>query len=69
MAVAGQANQTADLVVERYWTVGTKDRLVGIAIEEGLHLRAVATALGIAGIIAISIAAFLFSNHPLQPAG
>jgi hypothetical protein len=66
LAVAGRPGQTADLIVEPHWTVGTKDRLVGIGIEEQLHLRAVATALAIAGIIAISIAAFLFTHRPLS---
>jgi hypothetical protein len=61
--------QAADLVVEPHWTIGTKDRLVGIGIEEQLHLRALTTALGVAGIIAIAFAVFLFSHRPLQPAG
>lgn len=66
---AGYSHRTADLVVEPYWTVGTKDHLVGMSIEHDLHLQAVTTALGIAGIIAISIAAFLFSHRPLRSAG
>ena len=66
---AGHSHQAADLVVEPYWTAGTKDRLVGISIQEDLHVRALATALGVAGIIAISVAAFLFSHRPLQPTG
>src|SRR4051812_35234941 len=68
LAVAGQPRHQADLVVEPYWTAGTKDRLVGIGIEEDPHLRAVATTMGVAGIIAISIAAFLLSHGPLHRA-
>jgi hypothetical protein len=52
----------ADLIIEPYWTMGTKDHLVGISLEEDLHLRAVAIALAVAGIIAISLAVLLFSR-------
>ena len=69
VTVARLPRQASDLVVEPYWTVGTKDRLVGIGIEEQLHLRALTTALGVAGIITILIAAFLFSHRTLPPAG
>ena len=63
----GQPIQAADLIVEPHWTVGTKDRLVGINIEEQLHLRALAAALCVCGIIIISIAAVLFRHRPPRP--
>jgi hypothetical protein len=66
MAVAGHPRQTADLVVEPYWTVGTKDRLVGIGIEEQLHLSVLASALGAAGTIMIAIAILLFLYRPVR---
>src|ERR1035438_3068989 len=66
---AHQPLQEANLVVEPHWTVGTKDRLVGIGIDQQLHLRALATVLGIAGIIAISFAAFLLTHRNLQLGG
>jgi hypothetical protein len=58
----------SDLVVEPHWTVGTKDHLVGIAIEKQLHLRALATASVVTGVITILIAAFLFSRRGRSPA-
>lgn len=67
VTVARLPSQAADLVVEPYWTGGTKDRLVGTALEE--DLRKIATALGVAGIVTILIAAFLFSHRTLPPAG
>jgi len=69
VTVTSLPRQAADLVVEPHWAIGTKDRLVGIGIEEQFHLRALTTALGLAGIIAISIAAFLFSHRTLPPTG
>jgi hypothetical protein len=66
---AGLPREPIDLVVERYWTGGTKDRLVGVYIQEDLHVRFLATVLGIAGIVVISVAAWLFSHRPLQPRG
>jgi hypothetical protein len=57
IVVTGSSHSTADLVVEPYWTVGAKDHLVGISIEEDLHLRAIANMLGAAGIIMILFAA------------
>lgn len=69
LAATGRPLQAVDLVVEPHWTTGTKDRLVGIGIEEQLHLQTLATALGVAGTIAISIAAFLFSLRPFHAAG
>jgi hypothetical protein len=64
----GHSRQPADLIVEPYWTMGTKDRLVGIYIAEDLHLQALANALGVAGIITISFAALLFLRRPVRPA-
>ncbi|MFZ5928014.1 MAG: hypothetical protein ACOYX1_11260 [Acidobacteriota bacterium] len=69
VTVASLPSQESYLVVEPHWTVETKDRLVGIGIEEQLHLRAVTTGLGVAGIITIMVAAFLFSRRSLLPAG
>jgi hypothetical protein len=67
VTVARLPSQAADLVVEPYWTGGTKDRLVGTALEE--DLREITTALGVAGIVTILIAAFLYSHPTLPPAG
>ena len=58
LSVGDQSHRAADLMVEPYWTLGTKDHLVGIAIQEDLHLRAVANTLGAIGILAISFAAW-----------
>jgi hypothetical protein len=63
------SHRTANLVVEPYWTAGTKDRLVGISIQQDLHVRALATMLGVVGLVMIAVAAFLFSHRPFQPAG
>jgi len=63
LAAAGRSDLAADLIVEPYWTVGTKDHLVGISIEKDLHLRAIANALGGAGIIAISFAFLPFARR------
>ena len=63
------SHPTADLVVEPYWTAGTKDRLVGISIQQDLHVRALATILGIVGLVTIMVALFLFSHRPIQPVG
>jgi hypothetical protein len=68
LEAALHSHRPVDLIVEPYWTVGTKDRLVGISIQEDLHLRALANASGIAGIIAISFAALLLSRRPVRPA-
>jgi hypothetical protein len=54
---------TAELIVEPYWAAGTKDRLVGIAMKEHLHLRALTTVLGAVGILAIAFALFLLSRE------
>jgi len=69
LTVTGRSLPVADLVVEPYWTTGTKDRLVGMAMEEKLHKRTLATGLAVAGIIAMCIAIFLFSHRPVRPTG
>jgi hypothetical protein len=58
-----------EVIIEPYWTTGTKDRIVGIAIEEQFHVRSLAIAIGAVGIIAIFIAAFLFSHQAPKPSG
>lgn len=57
---------SGDLVVEPYWTVGTKDRLVGISIQEDLHIQTVANALAVAGLILISVSASIFSRNRVR---
>lgn len=64
LEVARPSPRPEDLIVEPYWTVGTKDHLVGISIQEDLHLRALANALAVAGVIAILIATLLFARRP-----
>jgi hypothetical protein len=64
----GHSHRRADLVVEPYWTAGTKDRLVGISIQQDLHVQALATILGVVGLVTIVVAVFLFSHRPIQPA-
>lgn len=67
VTVARLPSHAADLVVEPYWAGETKDRLVGTALDD--DLREITTALGVAGIGAILIAAFLFSRRTHPPAG
>jgi hypothetical protein len=69
VTVASLPPQWPVLVVEPHWTVGTKDRLVGIAIDRQLHLQAVTTALGVAGIATILLAAYLFSHRSTGSTG
>jgi hypothetical protein len=65
----GHSGLTADLVVEPYWTAGTKDRLVGVSIQQDLHASALATVLAVVGLVIIAVAALLFLHRVIQPAG
>jgi len=52
ISVTGRPNRTGDdvhVVVEPYWTEGTKDHFVGIGIEEQFHLEALWRVLVILG--------------------
>ncbi len=69
VTVISLPRQAADLIVEPHWTVGTKDRLAEIGIQQQFHLRELATALGVAGIVMVSIGAFLFLHRTLPPTG
>ncbi len=69
LAVTGQPRQAVDLVVQPYWRGEVKDHLVGVYIDEDLHIQALVSTSGAAGILAIAFAAFLFSHRPAQPSG
>ena len=53
----------ANLIVEPYWTVGTKDHLVSVAFEEQFHLRGVASFTAVAGAAMLACALWLFARH------
>jgi hypothetical protein len=69
LVIAGQPLQAADLVIEPYWAFGTKDRLVGIGIEQQLHIRTFTTTLGVTGLFVLCLAVYLFSRRQLGAAG
>lgn len=57
VARAKRPNRVADLIIEPNGTVGTKDHLVGVALNEEWHLRMIANwslAVGVA-MIACSV--------------
>jgi hypothetical protein len=66
VTVAKLPSQPVELIVRPHWTHGTKDRLVGLAIEQQFHVCELTIALGVAGIITILIAAYLFAHRPKQ---
>jgi hypothetical protein len=45
------------VIVQAYWTAGVKDRLVGTAINEQLHLTALWKALVVFGAALLTVAA------------
>jgi hypothetical protein len=69
VTVAKLPSQPVELIVEPHWSSGTKDHLVGLAIERQFHVREVTIALGVAGIITILIAAYLFARGPARTSG
>lgn len=59
----GQVPRPANLVVEPYWTTGAKDHLVGVAIEEQSHLRAVAAFSAVVGAAMLACGLWLFARR------
>lgn len=55
-----------DLVVQPYWTVGTKDHLAGISLEQELHIKTVINIIAAAGIITILSAVVLFRRNRVR---
>jgi hypothetical protein len=62
----GRFNCPADLIIEPYWTVGTKDHLVGAALEQQFHLRTVASFLALAGGATLVGALWLFVRRRMR---